>query len=56
MAPRMSCLLLGGVAGVYNRFKYRDEVRVALQMWTAHIGQLAGRDLQHTPQAKMVSE
>jgi hypothetical protein len=24
---------LGGVAGVYNRFKYRDEVRAALQMW-----------------------
>jgi integrase len=28
---------LGGVAGVYNRFKYRDEVRRALELWTNHL-------------------
>ena len=29
--------VLGGVAGVYNRFKYADEVRAALDVWTAHV-------------------
>ena len=29
--------VLGGVAGVYNRFKYADEVRTALDLWTAHV-------------------
>ena len=33
---------LGGVAGVYNRFKYREEVRAALVLWTAHMRQLVG--------------
>jgi integrase len=28
---------LGGVAGVYNRFRYRDEVRQGLQLWTNHL-------------------
>ena len=35
---------LGGVAGVYNRFKYRDEVRAALVLWTGHLRQLVGSD------------
>jgi integrase len=51
---------LGGVAGVYNRFKYRDEVRAALEMWTAHIGQLgaraAGRGLELTPHAQLLGQ
>jgi integrase len=34
--------ILGGVAGVYNRFKYHDEVRAALVQWTSHMRQLAG--------------
>jgi integrase len=29
--------VLGGVAGVYNRFKYRDEVRAALEQWAVHV-------------------
>jgi hypothetical protein len=34
--------ILGGVAGVYNRFKYHDEIRAALVQWTSHMRQLAG--------------
>jgi len=33
---------LGGVAGVYNRFKYREEVRAALVLWAGHLRQLVG--------------
>jgi hypothetical protein len=33
---------LGGVAGVYNRFKYREEVRAALVLWTGHMRRLVG--------------
>jgi len=33
---------LGGVAGVYNRFKYREEVRAALVLWAAHVRQVVG--------------
>ena len=35
---------LGGVAGVYNRFKYREEVKAALVLWTGHMRQLVGPD------------
>jgi len=35
--------VLGGVAGVYNRFKYREEVRQALALWVAHVQQLSGQ-------------
>ena len=31
---------LGGVAGVYNRFGYLQEMRVALESWSAHIDDL----------------
>ena len=34
---------LGGVAGVYNRFKYLDEVRTALELWTVHIESIAAK-------------
>jgi integrase len=34
--------VLGGVAGVYNRFKYRDEVREALALWTAYVQLCSG--------------
>jgi hypothetical protein len=30
----------GGVAGVYNRFTYLNEVREALTVWEAHVRQL----------------
>jgi len=33
--------ILGGVAGVYNRFDYLPEVRGALELWERHIGALA---------------
>ena len=33
--------VLGGVAGVYNRFKYAEEVRAALELWTAHVLQVS---------------
>jgi integrase len=36
--------ILGGVAGVYNRFKYRDEVRAALELWAGHMRELVGAD------------
>jgi len=36
--------VLGGIAGVYNRFKYRDEMREALVLWTRHVRQLVGPD------------
>lgn len=29
-----------GVAGIYNRFKYDDEMRQALEAWEAHVGKL----------------
>ena len=29
---------LGGVAGIYNRFGYLDEMRAALDLWAKHIG------------------
>ena len=32
----------GGVAGVYNRFQYLDEMRGALELWARHIGRLQG--------------
>ncbi len=28
---------LGGVAGIYNRFQYLDEMRAALELWSAHV-------------------
>lgn len=28
---------LGGIAGVYNRFKYLDEMRSALEAWAGHV-------------------
>ncbi len=31
----------GGVAGVYNRFQYLDEMRAALELWETHIARLA---------------
>jgi len=33
--------ILGGVAGVYNRFKYIDEMRDALTRWSDHVEALA---------------
>jgi integrase len=36
--------VLGGVAGVYNRFKYRDEVRDALTVWTGCVRHAVGGD------------
>jgi integrase len=36
--------VLGGVAGVYNRFKYRDEVREALMLWAEYIRRLENHD------------
>jgi integrase len=41
--------ILGGVAGVYNRFKYREEVRRALELWTGHVRQLVGSEGFSTP-------
>ena len=32
---------LGGVAGVYNRYDYIDEMREALTLWAEHVEQLA---------------
>lgn len=29
-----------GVAGIYNRFQYRDEMREAISIWSAHIAQI----------------
>jgi hypothetical protein len=29
-----------GVAGVYNRFEYRQEMREALALWAAHLKKL----------------
>ena len=34
--------ILGGVAGVYNRFKYLEEVRAALALWANHVEQISG--------------
>ena len=31
---------LGGVAGIYNRFQYLDEMREALELWAVHVMQL----------------
>lgn len=36
--------ILGGIAGVYNRFKYRDEVREALGLWTGYVRNLVGAE------------
>jgi integrase len=32
--------ILGGIAGVYNRFKYTEEMRAALEFWADHIALL----------------
>jgi len=32
---------LGGVAGIYNRFKYLPEMRSALTRWTGHVSALS---------------
>jgi integrase len=29
-----------GVAGIYNRAKYQDEMRTALQLWSDHVEQI----------------
>jgi hypothetical protein len=29
-----------GVAGIYNRARYSDEVRDALQRWSAHVAKI----------------
>ena len=31
---------LGGVAGIYNRFQYIDEMRSALSRWADHVASL----------------
>jgi integrase len=36
---------LGGVAGVYNRFRYKDEVRGGLEIWTNHLLTLSNPDI-----------
>ena len=33
--------ILGGVAGIYNRFQYLPEMRAALELWAEQIGKLA---------------
>lgn len=33
---------LGGVAGIYNRHGYLDEMREALEIWSSHLGQIVG--------------
>jgi len=33
-----------GVAGVYNRFQYQDEMRAALERWAVHIDRLSKND------------
>jgi hypothetical protein len=30
----------GGVAGIYNRAKYSDEMRTALQRWADHLDKI----------------
>ena len=32
-------VILGGVAGIYNRFGYLDEMREALELWSNHIAE-----------------
>jgi integrase len=32
-----------GVAGIYNKAKYLDEMRIALEKWAAHVGELTKR-------------
>lgn len=41
----------GGVAGVYNRFGYLDEMRAALAAWERHVVGLAGQAATATEQA-----
>ena len=43
--------ILGGVAGVYNRFKYRDDVRDALSLWAAHVRRLVEQDENGSPES-----
>ena len=33
-----------GVAGVYNRFQYHDEMRAALELWAKHVHHVVSRD------------
>jgi hypothetical protein len=39
------------VAGVYNRFKYRDDVRDALSLWAAHVRRLVEQDKNGSPES-----
>jgi integrase len=36
--------ILGGVAGIYNRFQYLPEMRAALELWAEQIGKLASEN------------
>ena len=36
--------IIGGVAGVYNRFSYRQEVRSAQELWTEYLCRVIGTD------------
>ena len=33
---------LGGVAGIYNRFSYLQDMRSALELWATHVGNIVG--------------
>ena len=35
----------GGVAGIYNRFQYVEEMRAALEVWAAHIERLTANSI-----------
>lgn len=37
--------MLGGVAGVYNRFGYQPEMRAALELWSNHVAKVAEGNL-----------
>lgn len=39
----------GGVAGVYNRFQYLDEMRAALDLWTQHVTAILAAAENSTP-------
>lgn len=32
-----------GVAGIYNRFRYEDEMKAALDAWAEHVGKIVGK-------------
>ena len=43
--------VLGGVAGIYNRFEYLPEMRMGLEIWNEHVKSVTGEEVREMSEA-----